>query len=60
MKILSKQLLGLCGLASLSGSIWEYHLPNLDFIPRSKFSILKIGPNTKQEIFENFVKFCKI
>ena len=28
--------------------------PNPDLIPTSKFSFLKIGPNTKLEIFENF------
>ena len=31
--------------------------PNPDFIPMSKFSILKMGPNTKWEIFANFEKF---
>ena len=34
--------------------------PNPDFIPMSKFSFLKIGPNTKWEIFGSFVKFHKI
>ena len=34
--------------------------PNFDFIPMSKFSFLKMGPNTKQENLGNFVKFRKI
>ena len=60
MRIALKQLLGLRGWVSLSGSICEYQILNPDFIPMSKFSFLKMGPNTKQEIFEKFVKFCKI
>ena len=34
--------------------------PNPDIIPMSKFSLLKMGPNTKKEIFANFVKIFKI
>ena len=62
MSIMLKQLLDLCGLVSLSGSILFENIicPNPDFIPMSKFSFLKMGPNTKQEICVNFVKFHKI
>ena len=53
----------------ISNSFWVYVVwlvfpvvfknirhPNPDFILMSKFSFLKMCPNTKQEIFANFVK----
>ena len=59
MRIISKQILGLCGLVIFSGSISEYQLPKPCFYSHVKIYFPENEPPPKKKM-GNFCEFCKI